>query len=296
MNVRKAVTFPPPATAVTTTPPMPNPRTVAMDREGDVVDRQEAVELLRQSLDDDGVLSPRLGVGGTAGFHGCHADYNSGRGDKRVVGRRTLPVRGGKAFGPATQSAAMERVTVDEVDPKGLERDVDARVLTDALGTTDVAINHYRIPPDGGFPSGLHAHVDQEEVFVVLDGEATFLTPDGTISVEAGEVIRFAPGEFQTGRNEGDDELVALALGAPRDTEDVRIPVTCPACGHGDVRPEGGDDGVELVCPACGTGHVPQGCPECGRDEMTVLPGEDRRTVVTCPNCGTELDSPRFAE
>jgi uncharacterized cupin superfamily protein len=169
----------------------------------------------------------------------------------------------------------MEKTAVGEVDPKALEREIEARTLTEALGTTDVAINHYRIPPDEGFPSGLHAHMDQEEVFVVLDGVAAFLTLAETVTVGAGEAIRFAPGEFQTGRNEGDDDLVALALGAPRDTEDVRIPVTCPACGHDDVRPEGGVGGVELVCPACGTGHVPQGCPECGRDEMTVVPGDD---------------------
>ncbi|MFT4890439.1 MAG: putative cupin superfamily protein [Halobacteriales archaeon] len=147
----------------------------------------------------------------------------------------------------------MEKTAVDEVDPKDIGREIDARALTDALGTTDVAINHYRIPPDEGFPSGLHAHLDQEEVFVVLDGVATFLTLAGTVTVEAGEVIRFAPGEFQTGRNHGDDVLVALALGAPRETEDVRIPVACPDCGHDDLRPEGGAEGVELVCPDCGT-------------------------------------------
>jgi len=190
----------------------------------------------------------------------------------------------------------MERVTVDEVDPDAFGDVIGARELTDALGTTDVAINHYRIPPGEGFPGGLHAHVDQEEVFVVLDGEATFLTPeDGPMSVGAGEAIRFAPGEFQTGRNEADESLVALAVGAPRDTEDFRVPVACPDCGHGDLRPAAGEDGVELVCPDCESTHVPQGCPACGT-EMTVLPGEDRRTVVVCPDCGTELDRPRFAD
>jgi uncharacterized cupin superfamily protein len=190
----------------------------------------------------------------------------------------------------------MERVTVDAVEPTAFGDDIDARGLADPLGTTDLSINHYRIPPGEGFPSGLHAHVDQEEVFVVLDGDATFLTlEDGPISVEAGEAIRFVPGEYQTGRNEAADDLVALALGAPRDTEDFRVPVACPDCGHGDLRPAAGDDGVELVCPDCGTVHVPQGCPECGT-EMTVLPGDDRRTVVVCPDCATELDSPQFAD
>ncbi|MFT4964582.1 MAG: putative cupin superfamily protein [Halobacteriales archaeon] len=190
----------------------------------------------------------------------------------------------------------MEKVVLDEVGSTDFERDIEAREVTDALGTTDIAINHYRIPPTEGFPSGLHAHMDQEEVFIVLEGEARFLTLAEPITVGAGEAIRFAPGEFQTGRNDGADDLVALALGAPRDTENVRIPVACPDCGHDDLQPAAVEAGVELVCPACETTHVPQGCPECGREEMTVLPGDDRRTVVVCPDCGTELDRPRFAD
>jgi uncharacterized cupin superfamily protein len=49
--------------------------------------------------------------------------------------------------------------------------------LSAALDATSVAINRYRLAPGEEFPGGLHAHADQEEVFVVLEGEATFDRP-----------------------------------------------------------------------------------------------------------------------
>jgi len=54
---------------------------------------------------------------------------------------------------------------------------------------------------------------------------------DGEVTVSEGEVIRFAPGEFQSGKNDSDGEVVAFAMGAPRDSEDVRVPQDCPECG-----------------------------------------------------------------
>jgi hypothetical protein len=58
------------------------------------------------------------------------------------------------------------------------------------------------------------------------------------------------------GRNASDSEVVLLALGSPRDSDDVRVPRTCPACGHGDMRPELVDAREILVCPNCGTEEV----------------------------------------
>lgn len=115
----------------------------------------------------------------------------------------------------------MNRTALAAID-SDLE-DIDRRELSAPLATTDLAINYYRIPPENGFPGGVHAHMDQEEVFVVLVGTAEFETMNGTITVEAGEAIRFGPGEFQSGANAAEQDLVALALGAPRDSEDVRI-------------------------------------------------------------------------
>ncbi|WP_435179661.1 cupin domain-containing protein [Halorussus sp. AFM4] len=219
----------------------------------------------------------------------------------------------------------MERTAIDAVESAAFGDGVDRRGLTDALDAEHLAVNRYRVPPGEGFPSGLHAHGDQEEVFVVLDGEATFETlvprgeaggdpgatewEAGEVAVAAGEAIRFAPGEYQSGRNAGEAELVALALGAPRDSEDVRIPLACPECGHGYLRPEAGGAGdVRLVCPDCDARNAPEGCPDCGSEMRVALADAERRespsgdsrevagdrpeTRVVCPYCGAEAATP----
>ncbi|MDG5777195.1 hypothetical protein VB779_14860 [Haloarculaceae archaeon H-GB11] len=89
-------------------------------------------------------------------------------------------------------------------------------------------------------------------MFVVLDGTATFETASERIAVDAGEAIRFAPGEYQSGWNAADIELVLVALGAPRDDGGVRVPRACPCCGHEGMRPEVRDGEELLVCPARG--------------------------------------------
>lgn len=189
----------------------------------------------------------------------------------------------------------MKKVAVDGVEPDELSDGIDCRRLSDPLGATGVALNRYRVAPGDGLPGGLHAHMDQEEMFVVLDGEATFETLDGDVTVGEGEVIRFAPGEFQSSRNESDGPLVMLAIGAPRDTEDVRIPVACPECRHEDMRLDMRGD-LSFVCPDCAAEYVPEACPECGRDDLRVTTGEETRTVVVCQDCDAVFDEPPLRE
>lgn len=203
----------------------------------------------------------------------------------------------------------METVPIEDVEPNSLPSGSDRRSLSTALGATDVAINFYRIAPTEGFPGGLHAHADQEEIFIVIEGEATFETlpprrggdredeaeppsaPEGTeVVVREGEAIRFAPGEYQSGRNDAEDELLALAIGAPPDSEDVRIPVECPDCGHPDLRLEA-NESLTFVCPDCGSDYAPQPCPDCGGDLRVTL-GADQRTVVVCRTCRADFERP----
>lgn len=95
----------------------------------------------------------------------------------------------------ARRVTLMERTTVEDVAP-GDWRGTACRGFGAELATSRVAVNHYRVPPESGLSSGLHAHTDQEEVFVVLAGEATFETLDGPVTVTAREAVRFAPREF----------------------------------------------------------------------------------------------------
>lgn len=188
----------------------------------------------------------------------------------------------------------MDRVSLDEVSADDVGGGGSRRSLSAALSASDVAINHYRFPPGTGFPGGLHAHADQEEVFVVLAGAATFETLAGEVGVRAGEVIRFPPGEFQSGRNDADADadLVALAVGAPRESEDVRLPFPCPDCGDGDLRLVTGGDGVTFECPGCGAGHVPGPCPDCGGTDLAATLDEVEDPVVRCRDCGAAFERP----
>ena len=145
----------------------------------------------------------------------------------------------------------MEHISIHDVETSAVGSDIDRRGLSEPLGTEDFAINHYRLDPEERLSGGMHAHMDQEEVFVVVSGEATFETMDGEVTLEDDEAIRFEPGEYQSGYNSGDAELLVLAMGAPRGSRDVRIPQECPECGHENMQAIPGDDGFVLQCPEC---------------------------------------------
>ncbi|AHF99798.1 cupin [Halostagnicola larsenii XH-48] len=153
----------------------------------------------------------------------------------------------------------MEKVEIDEVDnePNPMAAQSVRRPISDALGTTDFAMNYFELESGESFSGGYHAHHDQEEVFYVLEGTATFETENGPVSVDAGELVRFAPGEFQQGTNEGEEPVVGWAFGAPdssHNVEDIESVVYCQACEsetkHGlEIADEGG---FRLSCTDCG--------------------------------------------
>jgi len=150
----------------------------------------------------------------------------------------------------------MQRVSVTDPDRR-MGPAADKRALSSALDTSDLALNYYELAPGDAFGFGYHRHPDQEEVFYVVEGTATFETEDGDVTVSAGELIRFEPGEWQLGRNDGDERVVALAMGAPRDARETEMLRECPDCG--------------------------------GRTENTVEMTDDRDALVTrCLDCDAE--------
>lgn len=159
----------------------------------------------------------------------------------------------------------MEHVSVSSIDPEPYDEGLhtDRRDLAAALGSSELAVVRYALAPGERLSGAVHAHPSQEEVFVVLDGEATFETETGTVTVTSGEAVRFASGEFQSGGNESGEDAVVLALGAPRDSETVLISriltmddrdVSCPECGHDAMRIGREAAESELVCPECAAG------------------------------------------
>lgn len=150
----------------------------------------------------------------------------------------------------------MQKIDTDELNPT--ESPQGRASISAPLEAQDFSMNYYVLEPGEEFSGSLHAHMDQEESFFVLEGEATFEAsqePSGeteTVTVGAGEMIRFDPGEYQQGRNESDEQLRALALGTPQESTDVRAAVPCQKCGDSDymafvIR----DGGPALECPEC---------------------------------------------
>lgn len=148
----------------------------------------------------------------------------------------------------------MEHVSLDEID-SWVSPAASKRSLSHALDAEHVAMHHYVLEPGDSFGMGYHRHHDQEELFYVLEGAATFETEDGTVTVGPREAIRFAAGEWLLGHNETDEEVLALAIGAPPNTREIDILRECADCGEErEVRVEltADRDALVAICESCG--------------------------------------------
>ena len=144
----------------------------------------------------------------------------------------------------------MEKVTVDDVDswqgPASVKRPVGR-----ALGLTDAALNYYELTPGESFAFGYHRHEGQEELFYVIAGTATFETEAGAIRVGRGELIRFEPGEWQQGHNDGDERVRALAFGAPAESGETTILRAYPDCEDRTEQAIGRSDDETALVTTC---------------------------------------------
>ncbi|QSG04305.1 cupin domain-containing protein [Natranaeroarchaeum sulfidigenes] len=154
----------------------------------------------------------------------------------------------------------MEKVRIDDVENELSPLGVHSvrKPVSDTLGTTDFAMNYFELESGESFSGGLHAHHDQEEVFYIEAGVATFDVglDREPVEVGAGELIRFPPGEFQEGYNDGDERVIGWALGAPGATHDwdaLQSRLYCPAC-EAETTQETRlvDDEFQFTCTECG--------------------------------------------
>lgn len=132
--------------------------------------------------------------------------------------------------------------------------------LAPALEADGVAVNYFERDPGESIGDCYHRHHEQEELFVVMAGTATFDTEEGDVTVETGEVVRFAPGEWQQGWNRGTERLSVLAIGAPQDAGPTDLMRECPECGERTPAVvEESETEVEFTCGDCGavTGRYP---------------------------------------
>lgn len=94
-------------------------------------------------------------------------------------------------------------------DGSGLE----FRAATGPLGLEHAAISFQRIPPGRRFPFG-HAHVTQEETYVVIRGGGRMKIDEDVIDVRELDAVRVPPGAWR-GYEAGPDGMDLLVIGAP---------------------------------------------------------------------------------
>jgi uncharacterized cupin superfamily protein len=89
------------------------------------------------------------------------------------------------------------------------------RLARKTLGAESFGFNVVDIAPGGEIPAHDHTGDDQEEVFVILDGEGKIVTDGDEHDAPAGTFCRFAPEVNRTIRNESDSTVRALLIGVP---------------------------------------------------------------------------------
>lgn len=85
-----------------------------------------------------------------------------------------------------------------------------------SLGVTSFGINVVELPPGESIPEHDEVDRDQEEVFVTLDGEATFVIDGEEHPAPAGTYARLDPEPARTVVNHSDELVIVLIVSAPR--------------------------------------------------------------------------------
>lgn len=92
------------------------------------------------------------------------------------------------------------------------------RLARKTLGAKAFGFNVVDLAPGGELPAHDEAESGQEEVFVVLDGQATLVADDDEVNAEPGTFIRYGSGVRRTVRNSSDSDVRLLLIGVPGDS------------------------------------------------------------------------------
>src|SRR4051794_15469332 len=84
-----------------------------------------------------------------------------------------------------------------------------------SLGAESFGFNVVDIAPGGQIPEHNHAEDNQEEVFIILDGQGTIVADGNEHEAPAGTYCRYGPAVSRTIRNNSDANVRALLIGVP---------------------------------------------------------------------------------
>lgn len=97
-----------------------------------------------------------------------------------------------------------------------LERSGSWSLVRRSLGLLAFGVNLVEIAPGTSIPEHDETASDQEEVFVVLEGDAVLVVDGADHPAPAGTFARLDPEPLRTVRNDGDRPVVVLIVSAPR--------------------------------------------------------------------------------
>jgi quercetin dioxygenase-like cupin family protein len=92
------------------------------------------------------------------------------------------------------------------------------RLARKTLGAESFGFNVVDIEAGGEIPAHDHTGDNQEEVFIILEGQGTIVTDGEEHDAPAGTFCRFAPEVNRTIHNKSDAPVRALLIGVPVDS------------------------------------------------------------------------------
>ncbi len=92
------------------------------------------------------------------------------------------------------------------------------RLARKTLGAGSFGFNIVDLEPGGQIPEHDETASGQEEVFIVIEGDGTFVADDEEHPAPAGTFIRYAPEVKRTVRNGSEERIRVLLIGVPGDS------------------------------------------------------------------------------
>jgi quercetin dioxygenase-like cupin family protein len=108
--------------------------------------------------------------------------------------------------------------TIDQFEEMEGSGGATWRLARKTLGAEAFGFNVVDIAAGGEIPAHDHTGDNQEEVFVILEGQGTLVTDGEEHDAPAGTFCRLAPEVNRTIRNNSDANVRALLIGVPVDS------------------------------------------------------------------------------
>jgi len=115
------------------------------------------------------------------------------------------------------------KTDVQDMAPKfGYSPGMESRFARKNLELENSGVSYFKLAPDYDIPFG-HVHGEQEEVYVVISGNARAKIGDDVIDLQQWDAIRVAPGTWRS-LGGGPDGAEILAFGAPNtENQDIEM-------------------------------------------------------------------------